>query len=407
MLCRACAAELNQCVIDLGSAPPSNAYLCANELDAPELWYPLRVLLCPHCGLLQTEDFTEREKLFNRQYDYFSSYSPSWLQHAHSYVEQVCARYAITGRDWVVEIAANDGYLLQYFAARDIPCLGVEPTASTAAAARAKGIAIREAFFGRELAQDLVRTQRKAKLIVANNVLAHVPDLHDFIAGMALLLADDGVITFEFPHLLQLLQGNQFDTIYHEHYSYLSVLALHPVFQQHQLHLIDVEKLPTHGGSLRLHVAHRDSALAVSTRVAAVIDAEKAAGLNTTTPYQTLNAAMRRVRRDFLAYLSQCERNGLSVAAYGAAAKGNTLLNYCGVRADRILWVVDANPHKQGKYLPGSRIPIVAEALVRQQRPDRILILPWNLRDEISTQLSYIRDWGGKFVVAIPSLQEF
>lgn len=407
MHCRHCGAPVTLPLADLGTAPPSNAYLSAEALHAPERWYPLRVLVCERCWLVQTEDFAQAHELFDAEYAYFSSYSSSWLAHAQAYVEAMVQRFALGPQSRVVEIAANDGYLLQYVAARGIPCLGVEPTASTAAAARAKGIAVVERFFGRELARELVAQGQAADLTAANNVLAHVPDINDFVAGFALLLQPAGVATFEFPHLLQLVQQCQFDTLYHEHFSYLSLTAVQRIFAANGLTVFDVDELPTHGGSLRVYARRTDGTpRPEAPAVAALLAREVQAGVASAGFYSGFQQECLRIKRELLSFLISAQAQGRKVAAYGAAAKGNTLLNFAGVRADLLPYVVDRNPAKQGKYLPGSRIPVVDEAHLRADRPDVVLILPWNLRDEVVAQLDYIREWGGRFAVAVPGWQE-
>lgn len=405
MKCRHCGTELTLPFIDLGAAPPSNAYLNQHTVHAPEKYFPLRVLVCPECWLVQTEDYAGADELFSADYAYFSSFSTTWLKHAEQYVADMAARFGLDAGSHIVEVAANDGYLLQYAKARNIPCLGVEPTTSTANAARAKGIEIVEAFFGVKLAQQLVAEGKQADLTAANNVLAHVPDINDFAAGFAALLKPNGVSTFEFPHLLQLVSENQFDTIYHEHYSYLSLTAVKRIFERNGLTVFDVEKLPTHGGSLRVYAQRSDSgAHDVSKNVSDLLSAEASAGMTSADFYNGFQAKADRVKNDFLAFLIDAKRAGKTVAGYGAAAKGNTLLNYAGVRPDLLAYVVDRNPAKQDKFLPGSRIPIVNEDYLKQARPDYVAILPWNLRAEVVEQLAYIRDWGGQFVTAVPTL---
>lgn len=407
MHCRHCGAPVTLPLADLGTAPPSNAYLSAEALHAPERWYPLRVLVCERCWLVQTEDFAQAHELFDAEYAYFSSYSSSWLAHAQAYVQAMVQRFALGPHSRVVEIAANDGYLLQYVAARGIPCLGVEPTASTAAAARAKGIPVVERFFGQELARELVAQGQAADLTAANNVLAHVPDINDFVAGFALLLQPAGVATFEFPHLLQLVQQCQFDTLYHEHFSYLSLTAVQRIFAANGLTVFDVEELPTHGGSLRVYARRTDGTpRPEAPAVAALLAREAQAGVASAAFYGDFQRECLRIKRELLSFLISAQAQGRKVAAYGAAAKGNTLLNFAGVRADLLPYVVDRNPAKQGKYLPGSRIPVVDEAHLRADRPDVVLILPWNLREEVVAQLAYIREWGGRFAVAVPGWQE-
>lgn len=408
MHCRHCGAPVTLPLADLGTAPPSNAYLSAEALHAPERWYPLRVLVCESCWLVQTEDFAQAHELFDAEYAYFSSFSSSWLAHARAYVDAMVARFGLDQRSHVVEIAANDGYLLQYVAARGIPCLGVEPTASTAAAARAKGLPVVERFFGRELARELLAQGHAADLMAANNVLAHVPDINDFVAGFAQLLKPAGVATFEFPHLLQLVQQCQFDTLYHEHFSYLSLTAVERIFAANGLAVFDVQELPTHGGSLRVYARRSDGTpRPEEPSVAALLAREAAAGVDSAEFYRDFQQQCLRIKRELLTFLIAAQAQDLKVAAYGAAAKGNTLLNFAGVRADLLPYVVDKNPAKQGKHLPGSRIPVVDEARLRAERPDVVLILPWNLRSEIMEQLAYVRDWGGRFAAAVPGWQEF
>jgi SAM-dependent methyltransferase len=392
--------------VDLGSAPPSNAYLTAQTLHAPEKWFPLRVLVCEQCWLAQTEDFARADDLFDAEYAYFSGFSSSWLAHCERYVSDMAARFGLGAGSHVVEVAANDGYLLQYVKARGIPCTGIEPTASTAAAARARGIPIVEDFFGVRLAKELAAQGRQADLMAANNVLAHVPDINDFAAGFAHLLKPQGVATFEFPHLMRLVAENQFDTIYHEHFSYLSLGTVSRIFAGAGLAVFDVEELPTHGGSLRVYAQRADGGRQPrSGRVDALLRREAQAGMLETDFYADFQARTDKVKNDFLAFLLEMKREGKRVAAYGAAAKGNTLLNYAGVRPDLIPFVVDRNPAKQGKYLPGSRIPIVGEERLKEARPDCIVLLPWNLREEVMAQLAYARVWGARFVTAVPVLE--
>lgn len=406
MRCRHCGAELSLPLIDLGSAPPSNAYLTATTLHAPEKWFPLRVLVCGECWLAQTEDTSGAEDLFDADYAYFSSYSSSWLHHAERYVADMQARFGLNETSHVVEVAANDGYLLQYVKARGIPCLGIEPTASTATAARAKGVHIVESFFGVRLARELAAQGKQADLTAANNVLAHVPDINDFVAGFVALLKPQGVATFEFPHLLRLVEQNQFDTIYHEHFSYLSLTAVSRIFAHNGLTVFDIEELSTHGGSLRVFAQRAESgAHATTLRVAEMLARESAAGMTTPGYYAGFQTRADQIKNAFLAFLIEAKNAGKKVVAYGAAAKGNTLLNYAGVRPELLPWVIDRNPAKQGKYLPGSRIPIVDETRLRAERPDYVVILPWNLREEVMAQLAYIREWGGQFVTAVPELR--
>lgn len=406
MKCRHCAQDLTLPFIDLGSSPPSNSYLTVDALSGPETWYPLRVLTCTNCWLVQTEDFAKRGDFFSEDYAYFSSFSNSWLKHSKAYVDAMIARFGLGSDALVVEVASNDGYLLQYVNAAGIASLGIEPTASTAAAARDKGIEVIEEFFGVELAQRLVGEGRSADLTAANNVLAHVPDINDFVAGFATLLKATGVSTFEFPHLMSLVRDAQFDTVYHEHYSYLSLTAVQAIFADNGLTVFDVEEIPTHGGSLRVYAMRSDTAPHdVGDRVAAMLAREEAAGLKTPDYYAALQARAEEIANDLVAFLIKAHKEGKSVGAYGAAAKGNTLLNFAGVRPHLLPWVVDRNPAKQDKFLPGSRIAIVDEDHLKREQPDYVVILPWNLRDEVTEQLSYIREWGGQFVTAVPDLQ--
>jgi 2-polyprenyl-3-methyl-5-hydroxy-6-metoxy-1,4-benzoquinol methylase len=406
MKCRHCANELTLSLVDLGSAPPSNAYLTEQTLHQPEKWFPLRVLVCDCCWLVQTEDFAQADELFDADYAYFSGFSTSWLAHCERYVSDMVSRFGLNAESQVVEVAANDGYLLQYVKALGIPCLGIEPTASTAAAARAKGIDVVERFFGVALAKELVSQGKQADLTTANNVLAHVPDINDFVAGFAALLKPQGVATFEFPHLLRLMKENQFDTIYHEHFSYLSLTAVKTIFATNGLGVFDVEEHPTHGGSLRVFAQRSEvEAHPLSTRVTELLQIEEQLGMRTADYYAGFQAKTNKVKDDFLTFLIEAKRQGKMVAGYGAAAKGNTLMNYAGIRPDLISFVVDRNPAKQGKFMPGSRIPVVEEKQLEVAKPDYVLILPWNLKIEIMQQLDYIQTWGGKFVTAIPQLE--
>ncbi len=406
MKCRHCQSELILTLIDLGSAPPSNAYLTEEKRHEPEKWFPLRVLVCDQCWLVQTEDFAQADELFDADYAYFSTFSSSWLAHSERYVTDIVQRFGLDEQSCVVEVAANDGYLLQYVKALGIPCTGIEPTASTASAARDKGIDIVEKFFGVKLARQLVAEGKQADLTVANNVLAHVPDINDFVAGFTLLLKPDGVATFEFPHLLNLIELNQFDTIYHEHFSYLSLMAVRHIFDANGLTVFDVEELPTHGGSLRVYAQRTDTgSKVINDQVRTILQKEERIGMGTVDYYTGFQGKAEKVKDDFIAFLIEAKRQGKSVAAYGAAAKGNTLMNFAGIRPDLLHFVVDKNPAKQGKFMPGSRIPIVSEERLIEERPDYVIILPWNLKAEVMNQLSYIREWGGMFVTAVPYLK--
>jgi SAM-dependent methyltransferase len=405
MKCRHCQSDVTLRLIDLGSSPPSNAYLTRDGLLAAEKWFPLAVYVCTKCWLVQTQDHADAAELFDSEYAYFSSTSTSWLAHASAYVDAMTSRFGLGNASKVVEVAANDGYLLQYVAARGIPCLGVEPTRSTADAARSRGIDIVEEFFGVALATQLVAQGHAADLTAANNVLAHVPDINDFVGGFRTILKPDGVATFEFPHLMRLMADAQFDTIYHEHFSYLSLLAVNTIFAANGLQVFDVETIPTHGGSLRVFAQRAEhAARPVAPAVAALLDAETAVGMATPAFYAGFQTRADAIKDALLRFLIDAKRDGKSVGAYGAAAKGNTLLNYAGVRPDLLPFVVDRAAAKQGKFMPGSRIPIVDEAHLKAARPDYVVLLPWNLRSELEQQLAYVREWGGKLVTAIPEI---
>lgn len=405
MKCRHCAAPLTDVFIDLGAAPPSNAFLRTEDLARPELHFPLKVYTCAECQLVQVDEVQRHDALFSDDYVYFSSYSSSWLAHARRYVDQVVDRLTLGADSLVMEIASNDGYLLQYVKARGIGCVGIEPTASTAAVARGLGIESIESFFGAGFARQFVAERRQADLVLGNNVLAHVPDINDFVAGLREVLAPAGTITVEFPHLLQLVEQGQFDTVYHEHFSYLSLHTVQRIFASQGLAVWDVQELPTHGGSLRVWAQHADHPRAPTAAVSALLRKEADAGMTGMDFYRRLQPVAERIKNDLLSFLIEQRRAGKSVVGYGAAAKGNTLLNYAGVRPDLLACVADASPHKQGRFLPGSRIPVVAEAELRRQRPDFVIVLPWNLRDEIGEQLAYIRDWGGRLVTLVPQLR--
>lgn len=405
MKCRHCSSELDLACLDLGTAPPSNSYLTRAQLSLPESYFPLRLLLCQSCYLVQTEDFAQRESLFTEDYAYFSSYSSSWLAHAQAYVQAMQERFSLNTESLVAEIAANDGYLLQYVKAQGIPCYGIEPTTSTAAVAKQRGIAIIEEFFGETLGSQLREQGKQADLIAANNVLAHVPDINDFVRGFACLLKPKGVATFEFPHLLNMVQQNQFDTAYHEHYSYLSLTAVQKIFEANGLQVFDVEQLNTHGGSLRVY-AQTGTYHTMSERVADCLQQEKKVGMLGRDFYLGFQSNAERAKYTFVETLINYKKNGFKVVGYGAAAKGNTLLNFSGLRSDLIQFVADKNPQKQNKFLPGSRIPIVDVSNIAVLKPDRIILFPWNLKSELVSELSYVRDWGCKFVLAIPDLYE-
>jgi SAM-dependent methyltransferase len=406
MNCRHCNEELKHTFVDLGSSPPSNSYLSKEDLQSPEKWYPLKVKVCNTCWLTQTEDFVGTTEMFSNDYAYFSSYSSSWLKHAKIYVENMILNYSLTNKSMVAEIAANDGYLLQYVKKNSIPCYGIEPTHSTAIAAREKGIDIIEDFFGEIIAKQLADDSMQVDLAIANNVLAHVPDINDFVKGFYYLLKPNGVATFEFPHLLNLVLNNQFDTIYHEHYSYISLIAIESVFKKNGLMIFDVEELSTHGGSLRLFVQKSTTGkIALNDSVKHFMNKEIEAGMNSINFYEGFQKKTQKIKNDFLSFLLKVKNEGKTVAAYGAAAKGNTMMNFSGVRPDLISYVIDKNPAKQGKFTPGSRIPILDESFLFNNKPDYVVILPWNLKEEVIHQLRDIRSWGGKFVVVIPNLE--
>ena len=406
MKCRHCHAPVTLPFVDLGSSPPSNAYLTPAQMQAPETVYPLRVLVCEQCWLVQTEDFAGFDDMFSAEYAYFSSFSSSWMQHATAYSEAMTKRFGLNANSCVVEVASNDGYLLRNFKAAGIPCYGIEPTASTAKAARDIGIESIEEFFGQTLAQKLLTQGRQADLTAANNVLAHVPDINDFVAGFAMLLKPQGVSTFEFPHLMNLVKFAQFDTIYHEHFSYLSLTAVKTIFKANGLTVFDVEELPTHGGSLRVYAQRSDTGQhAISPRVADMLKREDDVGMRTAAYYGKTQADAVRIKRDLWRFLLQAQEEGKTVAAYGAAAKGNTLLNYAGVRDDLVKFVIDLNPAKQNKFMPGSRIPMVGPDVLNTVKPDYMLILPWNLEKEIKAQLAAKHNVTWQYVIAVPELK--
>ena len=408
MQCRFCKTELTHDFIDLVNSPASNSFLTAEQLNEPETFYPLKVYTCHKCFLVQVDEYKKSDAIFDSNYVYFSSYSTSWLQHAKAYTEMMTNRFGYNGDSLVIEVASNDGYLLQYFHQNGIPVLGIEPTANTAEVAKEKGVDSVVDFFGVRLAKELVNKNIKADLLLGNNVLAHVPDIVDFVGGMKIILNGTGVVTMEFPHLMQLVDNNQFDTIYHEHFSYLSFTTVKQIFESQGLEMFDVDQLPTHGGSLRIYAKHKeDRTKEISPNVKTVIDMEASKGMNGLDYYNGFQQKAMKVKLDMLSFLIEQKNTGKKVAAYGAAAKGNTLLNFCGVKNDLIDFVVDANPHKQNKFLPASHIPVMNEQHLKNEKPDYVIILPWNLKEEITQQLNYIRQWGGKFVVPIPSVQSF
>lgn len=405
-VCRSCGSGELELVADLGVQPLSNAYLAESDLMRMEPHYPLIANRCPRCHLVQVPAVVPAEEIFS-DYLYFSSFSQSWLDHARTYCERMIERFDLGPKSLVVEIASNDGYLLQYMVERGVSVLGVEPAANVARVAEQRGVPTHVAFFGRETARRLSAEGKRADLMAANNVLAHVPDLNDFIAGFKILLKESGVATIEFPHLMRMVEENQFDTIYHEHYSYFSLLAADAAFRRHGLIIFDVERLPTHGGSLRIFVTHAGRGIEPSRAVVDLLARERAEGYDTAKRYAAFADACVEVKSALLDFLIKARRDGKRVAAYGAPAKGNTLLNFCGARTEYIAFTVDRSPYKQGRYLPGTHVPIRAPEAILETRPDYVLILPWNLKDEIVEQMASIRDWGGRFVVAVPELTVF
>lgn len=406
MQCRFCKTTLEHSFIDLVNSPASNSFLTMEQLNEPETFYPLKVYTCHNCFLVQVDEYKKSDAIFNSNYAYFSSYSTSWLKHAKSYTDLMQQRFGYNGQSRVIEVASNDGYLLQYFKEKNVPVLGIEPTANTAKVAMGKGIETVVDFFGVRLATKLADEGIKADLLLGNNVLAHVPDIIDFVGGMKVILKEDGVITMEFPHVLQLVNNNQFDTIYHEHFSYLSFYTVKAIFQSQGLEMFDVDEIPTHGGSLRIYAKHaEDTSKAISANVQQLLDKEERQGITSMAYYEGFQQKALKVKLDLTEFLINQKRAGKKVAAYGAAAKGNTLLNYCGIKNDLINLVVDANPHKQNTFLPASHIPVVNEQVLKNEKPDFVIILPWNLKDEITQQLSYIKEWGGQFVIPIPQLE--
>jgi SAM-dependent methyltransferase len=408
MNCRHCHTPLEHVFCDLQTCPPSNAMVKPEMLQHPETYFPLKIFTCHKCWLVQVDEMEKASDIFNADYTYFSSYSTSWLAHASSYADYMTARFGFDSSSLVIEIASNDGYLLQYFKQKNIPVLGVEPTANTAAVATQKGIPSLVDFFGSKLAQEQLAGQnRQADLILGNNVLAHVPDINDFVKGVKIALKPTGVNTFEFPHLCSLVGYSQFDTIYHEHFSYLSLTAVKAIFEAQGLEIFDVQELPTHGGSLRVFSKHKaDSSKPIEPAVQAMLDKEAALGVNTLGYYQGFQAKVDEIKYQLWSFLIEQHRLGKKVIGYGAAAKGNTLLNYAGVKGnDLIKFVVDASPYKQGKLLPGARIPVVSKEEITAYKPDYIIIFPWNLKDEVMQQHAYARDWGARFVVFIPHTQ--
>lgn len=406
--CRFCAAELRHSVVDLGMSPLCQKHVKPAQAKDAEQFYPLHAYVCDQCWLVQLEEFAAPDEIFSEEYGYFSSFSDSWLEHARVYTELMLERYGLHSDKLVVEIASNDGYLLQWFVQKGIPVLGIEPSGNVAAAAIEKGIRTEVQFFGTQTAIDLSRKYGKADLLLGNNVLAHVPNINDFVQGMKEMLADGGVITMEFPHLQRLIEENQFDTIYHEHFSYLSFVAVNRIFAHHGITLFDVQELPTHGGSLRIFGRHtEDSTKPITENVHELLQRERQLGMETLAYYATFEEKVKETKRKLLTFLIEAKRAGKTIAGYGAPGKGNTLLNYCGIRADFVDYTVDRSPHKQGNFLPGTHIPIYHPEVIRETRPDYVLILPWNLKKEISAQMKYIEEWGGKFVTPIPEVEVF
>jgi 2-polyprenyl-3-methyl-5-hydroxy-6-metoxy-1,4-benzoquinol methylase len=399
--CRLCGAELTRTFVDLGSSPPCESYVAADQLDAPETFYPLHVRICDACLLVQLPAYVDAGDIFS-DYAYFSSYSTSWVAHAERFVDEMTARLGLTGDSLVAEVASNDGYLLQHAVRRGIPVVGVEPAANIAEVARERGVRTEVAFLGRDTGRQVAARYGRADLVVGNNVFAHTPELLDFAAGLRELVKDDGLVSLEFPHLLRLIEQRQYDTIYHEHYSYFTLRTAAAALATAGLTVVDVVELPTHGGSLRVLSRPTGSAGAVAGSVDRVLAAEAAAGLHTVEGHAGFADAVLDVKRELLALLVDASRRGLSVAGYGAPGKGNTLLNHCGIRSDLLPYTVDRSPHKQGLYLPGTHIPILAPDTLRETRPDLVLVLPWNLKDEIVEQLAFVREWGGRFVLPIP-----
>lgn len=405
MQCRFCNTGLNNIFIDLHNAPPSNSFLKPEQLNEAEVFFPLKVFVCHSCFLVQIDEYKKSEEIFNKEYHYFSSYSKSWLNHAKDYVEEMTEQLRLNEESLVIEIASNDGYLLQYFKEKNIPAIGIEPSANTASVAISRGIETVTDFFGLNLANNLKKAGKVADLLLGKNVLAHVPDISDFVKALKIVLATEGVVTMEFPHLLQLVSNNQFDTIYHEHYSYLSLYTVHKIFDSCGLKIIDVKEFDTHGGSLRIYATHSESNKLPSNEVNRVLENEIKAGINTLSFYEGFQNKAEELKFQLLEFLLKCKRDNKSVAAYGAAAKGNTLLNFCGIKPDLISFIVDANPFKQGKYLPGSHIPVVNEEMIKKEKPDFIIIFPWNLKNELFSQLGYIKEWNGSFVLPVPELE--
>lgn len=406
MNCRFCNNKVVNDFADLGFSPPSNSFLSKEQLNQFEIFYPLKVQVCSSCFLVQVDEYAKHDDIFDKDYIYFSSYSSSWLEHARKYVGMMIKRFEINHESMVIEIASNDGYLLQYFKDQNINVLGIEPTRNTSDVAMSKGIETMVRFFGKNLALELNKSKTYADLILGNNVLAHVPNINDFVSGLPLVLKNKGIITFEFPHLMELILNNQFDTIYHEHFSYLSLHVVNLIFKKHNLKIFDVDQLKTHGGSLRIYATHsNNSDQSISNNVKDLLKKELQFGINSIEKYSSFQNFTEIVKNNLLTFLIDAKKHNKKVIGYGAAAKGVTLLNFCGIRKDLIKFIVDKSPHKIGRYIPGVHIPVMAEDEIRKYKPDYILILPWNLKDEITSQLQYANDWSCKFVVAIPILK--
>jgi SAM-dependent methyltransferase len=406
MQCRFCKAEITDIFVDLINSPAANSFLSKEQLDEPEFYYPLKVYVCARCFLVQLKEYKKFDSIFDNEYVYFSSYSKGFVEQARKYTEDMVSRFGYGENSQVVEIASNDGYLLQFFKQKNVPVLGIEPTANTAAIAKSKGIESITEFFGVELAKSLAAQNKKADLLLANNVIAHVPDLNDFVGGMKIILKEGGVITVEFPHIMKMIDTHLFDMIYHEHFSYLSLYTIKNVFETHGLDLFDVEEVASHGGSYRIYGKHKeDKTKRVSPNLTRWLELELSKGINQISYYENFQEKAEQIKYNFTKFLLDNKLNNKTIAAYGAAAKGNTLLNYCGIKNDTIEFIVDANPNKQGKWLPGSHIPVVNEDFLKNAKPDFLVIFAWNLKDEIIKQLSYIRDWNAKFVIPVPFLE--
>jgi 2-polyprenyl-3-methyl-5-hydroxy-6-metoxy-1,4-benzoquinol methylase len=405
MECRFCGNNLTYEFIDLVNSPPSNSFLSKDQLSEPEVFYPLKLFVCDKCFLVQIDEYKKSNEIFNSDYVYFSSFSQSWLEHSKNYVIMIIDRLGLDGSSLVAEIASNDGYLLQYFKQNGIQCYGIEPSINTALVAKQKGIDVVEKFFDSYLATNLANEGKRVDLLLGNNVLAHVPNINDFVRGLKKLIKDKGTITMEFPHILNLIEQNQFDTIYHEHFSYFSFYAVNKIFKTHGLKIYDVEELPTHGGSLRIYATHEESEVLTLDSVKSMFIKEEKFGITKIATYSSFSEKVDKIKNNLLEFLISAKKEGKKVVGYGAAAKGNTLLNYCGIKKDLISFVADRSPYKQGKFLPGSHIPVENEEFFKAEMPDYVLILPWNIKNELIKQLSYIGGWSGKFITAIPYLE--